>query len=335
MNRKITIGISILFSSVTIYAAHPDAAIEPLGEEVLASSSTSSWSFGIEGLFMLPTNANFQYASISDQGVPTRNHDNKSVTPQHDFGGEFDATYHFAGNSRDVKVALTHIDMDSSDKEQLINGRISDPFGLTNIFTDEAKADTDNSVDAIDVVAGQMFNVGERVVMHVFGGIRYADLENNNLAQYFNSQANNARQGSGRINTEFDGIGPRAGTDVAVQVGSGISIVSTVGVSLLKGTVDTKITVAPPAALVGNDPVITDNNGGHNLIPEMDAKLGINYHHNINTRNAFDIQLGYQVVNYFDVIDKDYIDAITPNSINNTNDLGYRGPYFRAQLNIV
>lgn len=340
MYRKISVTIGSLLLATTAFASHPDdSVIAPAGINVVAPPSVSSWTLGLEALYMAPSNADFQYAQIQS-GTDVQTYDNKSVSPSSSLGGEFDATYHFAGSSRDVEVALTHVVMDDSSDVSTTTETMNNPFGITGTKVhpeDYADGDVDNNIDAVDVVFGQTFTVGQTVSLRPFAGIRYADLENNDYAQYQNRDPSTGESnllGSGRIDSGFEGGGPRAGLDAKFQAGSGISFVGDVGVSLLIGEISTKITkTVNTSNSATNTPYDQDSNTS--LVPEADAELGINYHHAIDMQNAFDIQLGYQAVNYFDAIDNNWIDATTPNTVNNDSDIGYHGPYLRFQLDLV
>lgn len=341
MYKKASFVMGTLFFSSAILAGHPgDNVIAPIGVNLIAPSSQSFWTIGVEALYAEPSNANFQYAAVQTAGAPSSTYDNKTVSPDYSLGGEFDVTYHFADSSRDVEVAVTHLEMDDSDDVSTQSGSqsLQEPFGVTGGILSNpnyAEGSVDNDIDAVDIVFGQTFNIGQAVTMRPFGGVRYADLESNDYAQYKNNTATaSTLLGSGRINTGLTGIGPRAGVDAIFNVSSRISFVGQVGMSLLIGDLDTKITTTNNS---GATPINTvyDQDESRSIAPEIDAKLGISYHQAIDQNNAFDIQLGYQAVNYFNVVNNDVIDALTPNTVNNTGDLGYQGPYLRFQLELV
>jgi len=338
MYKKIPAIICASLLTTIALAGHPnDSLVVPTGVNVFAPSTNDFWTIGIELLYMQPSNVDFQYASERSTGTAPRVYENKSVSPGYNFGGEFDATYHFAGNSRDIEVALTHIDVNNSSDVSVQSGRIVEPFGVTSApnYANYAEGQIDNNTDAVDVVLGQTFYVGHAVILRPFAGIRYADLESNDYARYKDDSTNQARLlGSGRINASFDGVGPRAGVDATYRAGSNVSFVASAAVSLLVGDIDTKITTTNNLTTLPTNTVYKLDEGT-SLVPEIDARLGINYHHAIDSDNAFDIQVGYQAFNYFDVIDRDFIDASTPNAINNTSDLAYQGAYLRFQLELA
>lgn len=341
MYKNTSIIMGTLLCSTTLFAGHPgDNVIAPTGVSLIAPSSQSFWTIGVEALYAQPSNANFQYAAVQTAGTTISTYDNKTVSPDYSLGGEFDVTYHFADSSRDVEVAVTHIEMDDSDDVSTQSGsqNLQEPFGVTGGILSNpnyAEGSVDNDIDAVDVVFGQTFHIGQAVTMRPFGGVRYADLESNDYAQYKNNTPTaSTLLGSGRINTGLTGIGPRAGVDATFNASTRISFVGRVGMSLLIGNIDTKITTTSNS---GASPINTiyDQDDSFSIAPEVDAKLGISYHQAIDQNNAFDIELGYQAVNYFNVIDNDFIDASTPNTINNTSNLGYQGPYLRLQLELV
>ena len=284
---------------------------------------------------MEPTNSDFQYAQIDDGSSPTNTHTNKSTNPSHDWGGTIDVDYMFPGNSRDVKLSYTHLHMDDNSGSASTVGTsntINSPFGYTG--ADGARASSDNDLDAVDLVFGQWIRIGERVDLHPFGGLRYASIDMNDKATYSVS-TDETNYGTGKVKSDFSGIGPRAGLDATVHVGSGVSFVGTVGASLLVGSTDSKVSNGAYVANELTDGATYKNDEGTHVIPELDARLGVNYTYNFDPATALGVELGYQAVNYFDVADKDYIDATAPNTINNSEDFGYHGPYLRVQVSMA
>ncbi len=71
------------------------------------------------------------------------------------------------------------------------------------------------------------------------------------------------------------------------------------------------------------------------VVPELDAKLGLDYMHAFNPNTSMNIQVGYQVVNYFNAENNDFADSALANSVNNSSDFNYNGPYLRLQLNVA
>jgi len=337
MFKKISIVlVSIGMSSAVFAGSYKDQVVAPVGVNLIAPDSVGVWSMGLEALYMAPTNADFQYASVSNNATPTTSFNNKSLDPEHDWGGTIDVAYLFPGQSRDVKLSYTRLHLDDSHSTIISAPNVlSNPFNIGANDADDAVADSDYDYDAVDLVFGQWVRVGERVDLHPFGGLRWANIDMDDTGRYSGGTGDAITEGRGKVKSEFEGIGPRAGLDTAVHVGAGISIVGTVGASLLIGDINSKITTTNffnETAINGN---VYKNDENAHVIPELDARLGVNYTYHFNPGTALGVELGYQAVNYFDVADKDFIDATTPNTINNSEDFGYHGPYLRAQLSVA
>jgi len=221
--------------------------------------------------------------------------------------------------------------------------------------------------NAVDLVFGQLLKLGDHLDLHPSGGLRWGEVKSN-----FNIRGNVVNDAVGvdvpvlgntssilevfheQITSDFNGIGPRAGIDTAVHFNSGFSIVGNVAGSLLVGRINSKF--------ISNDAVYTTiiagatttttadpfpNNGKNNhdntrVVPELDARLGLNYRHNFSPSTTMNIQLGYQVVNYFHVTEADFISSglgyyggSFVNTTSNREDWGYQGPYLRVQLNLA
>lgn len=336
MLKKIALALSAVGFSSLALAGHPgDAVVAPAGVNLIAPDSVGVWSVGLEALYMEPSNSEFQYAQISNGASPVTSLTNKTVDNEHDWGGTIDIAYMFPGNSRDVKLSYTHLDMDDSSNASTVGttSTIENPFTGSTSYN-AAKGSSDYDYNAVDLVFGQWIKIGERVDLHPFGGLRYAGLDQTDKG-YYTVSTDAGSYADGKITSDWDGIGPRGGIDGVVHVGSGVSIVGTIAGSLLVGSTDSKFysNVYTSSALSDGDYI--KNSDDTHVIPELDARLGINYTYSFNPETALGVELGYQTVNYFNVSDKDFIDASTPNTINNSEDFGYHGPYLRLQLSMA
>lgn len=334
MLKRITIALGLVgCSAVAIAGAPGNTMAQPLpsGVVLVAPDSIGAWSFGIEALYVQPSAGNFQYAQVVDGSQ--RN--NESVKPDYGWGGEADITYHFAGSSRDISLGYTHLDTDNSDTTQ-IGGLATFNQGLAFVSSDpdQAKGTMKDDYNAADLTLGQQLLVGSRLVFHPFLGVRFADISTDNKATYSNS-AISADTGTARVDSDFEGAGPRAGIDIRVLSHCGLSLVGTMGGSLLIGSEDSHASFAS-SSLLGFGSVEKKNDDTVNLVPELDARIGLDYTpHKLFPAGSMGFQLGYEVVHYFNASDVDNLDTLLVNSVNNQSDFSYQGPYFRLQLNIA
>ncbi len=327
--------------SASAFAGAPGNQVAmPTGVNLIAPDSVGVWSFGIEALYAKPSNNQFQYGQlVTDPTSDFPSVKNKSVSSDHDWGGTVDMTYMFPGSSRDVKLSYSHIDFNNSSNtvvgaNQLFALPIGDLDDLAGAG-DTAKGSQDTDVDAVDLVFGQWIRIGQRVDLHPFGGLRYAAIDTDDKGTYTdisNTAANNFQ--TAQFKSDFDGIGPRAGVDTAVHLGYGFSIVGTMAGSLLIGSTDSKYTTYNPNLTTASTNVYKSGSST-TIVPELDARIGVDYMYAFTPETSMNVQLGWQVVNYFDVTNTDAVDIAVPNTVNNSEDFGYQGPYLRLQVNLA
>jgi len=341
MNKQLSIALLALgLSSVAFAGNYKDQVVAPVGVNLVAPDTVGIWSFGAEILLMQPANSHFQYGQIRTvdnvNGVVYRK--NNAVDSSFTLGGTVDVAYLFPDNARDVKISFTNLEMNDSSHQTIIgqgNNQIYiTPFNnMDNLIGNGAAIKGKETQDyaSADMVFGQWIRIGQRVDLHPFSGLRYADIDISDQGTYLDTAT--AITQTSKLSTEFEGIGPRAGIDTSVHLGWGISLVGTVGGALLVGDIDSKAASTNPN---GNPVTQNYNNSGHtHVIPELDARIGFNYMYNYTDTSSMSFELGFQDVNYFDVVDTDYLDTRLPNTISNSNDFAYRGWYARFQFNVA
>lgn len=331
ITKPITLALAMIGISAAAFAGAPgNNMVAPTGTPVIAPDSLGTWSFGLEALYM-QSNTNFQYANVtSTPAVGSAVIDNESVTNEWNWGVEADISYMFPGSSRDVSASYTHLNQDGNDSVSA-PGAVGGVYG-TFLSADSAKGTTDQSLNAATLTFGQLLTVGDRVSLHPFGGLAYADIDTTNKANYFTNIAGVSTSTDFYKGTsDFQGIGPRAGMDAAVHLGSGFSIVGTMAGDLLVGSMDSDFYYNNFTSLTSH----YKNDSYTQVVPELDAKLGLDYMYAFNPNTSMNVQLGYQVVNYFNAESQDAVDSVVVNSTNNTNDFDYNGPYLRLQLNVA
>ncbi|MBY0544128.1 MAG: hypothetical protein K2Q14_01095 [Gammaproteobacteria bacterium] len=337
MLKKIVTSLGLIGISTLALAGSPgNSVVLPTGTPLLAWGSTSFWSLGIEGLYVQSTAPQYQYAEINTNTDPNKISE-QTVDSNYHAGVELDATYHFAGNDRDATVSYMHVDMeDSSDSTIVGTETFNEPYGLLPArrdFVNEIKGETDQLYNAADFVFGQHLRVGQKLDIHPFGGIRYADLNDRDNSTYYNNptESDTHTQATAQVSSHYEGLGPRVGVDMQFLLGQAFSIVGTIGGSLEVGYDNASLVTQSGSDL----PITTDLDKNWYVVPELDAKLGLDYQHCFNPTTSLDFQAGYQVVNYFDAIETDTYDITTINSTVNQQNFGFQGPYLRLQLNLA
>jgi len=394
MKTKISLvllGLGLVCAS----AAYAGTIAEPISNDinVTAPDQAGSWSFGATAVLLQPTNKPFTYAdqiTAQANGVGNGNGPagasivaddrHHSVDEGYDWWFGADITYNFPGNGRDITLAyeglhgtdtdsvstVTNVD-NNGNNGGTINGLISDFTGLPY---NDAEGKTRTAYDAGDLLVGQKLDVGSRVRLHPFMGIRYAHLDMKDTGSYFlpntnvfngnnNNTPNNLLEASS-LENRFDGVGPRLGSDAQLNLGNGFSLRGRLGLSAIIGsqrvTNEAEVLVQPisggaPGVIDGENHTSSDTR----VIPEIDGRLGLNYTTHFNSSNmALGFELGWQATNYFNVIADQYPvtlglagafgnnnnnggvpTAIGNDHYNNNVNFGIQGPYARVQLDVA
>ena len=367
MMKKITVVLMAVLGSAAALAGHADDMALPAasGVNLMAPHQEGSWSFGVQANYFEPNN-DFNYALASQTGTNTANvttNETKTyaVNSDYDWGWGADITYHFPGEGRDVTLAFTQLNTsnhDSIDTDDNGWGNIvsSGLFSRSsrigplsgNFDTAEGKVSTD--YDAVDLTFGQMITAGSRITLHPFGGLRYALIDYDAKATYTGpisietpppamaDPRTNENNFSYSLESDFQGVGPRFGSDAAVNLGAGFSLHGTLGVSLLVGSmdVDTKSTSLRYSGTTVTNETDTHHDVDTNtrVVPEADAKLSAMYHMDCNNGYGLGFEAGWQVTNYFDAIQNNTVSSTVDTSTEYTN-FFMQGPYARIQLDVA
>ncbi len=319
----------------------------PVEVNVTVPQQQGGWAFGVEAYWQSFENSDFQYANVLDNPANSNSFASKikSVDPDHDWGGHVDVSYLFAGNASDITLGYTRLHTDDSNKVNTSNGNqlnggqpqiiVPGPQGPNQTNWDNARGKQDNELDVVDLTAGRQIQVGSRVRLHPFAGLRYADIEQDNRAHYNRLNADDGFDTlDGKNDSEFEGIGPRFGMDANFELGMGFSLTGRMAGSLLVGNFEDK---GSSTQVTGGNALLTTAStkvdDTMRVVPELDARLGVRYDHDFNPDVAMGAELGYEVENYFDAVGNSgfgYVDTVNHNS-----DLGRRGPYLRVDLKVA
>jgi len=353
MLKKVTLGlIAALGVSASALAAGPGADVPipaaPASINVTSPVQHGSWEIGLEAGYYQPANENFQYAQQFVGGDEWKDYD---VRPTHQWAGHADVTFRTPGPGGFVQLGATHFSANDSDHESVIsNGILNSPFNQLSSFSsklslgtdyESAKGSVEDKYTDVDLVFGRTFDVGALTRFNMYGGLRYASIDNDTKGTYKNS---NGSVLTGvdvvRLDSDFSGVGLRGGISTEVNLAYGFSFVGNFAGSLLAGNGEQKLTGASvvygsSGTISATDSVEIRDSDDTRVIPELDARVGLHYNYGFNPTTSVGLEIGYQIENYFSVVDKDLVDAALPNTIHNNNDFGFQGPYFRAQVNIA
>lgn len=340
-------------ASATAYAGTIDTAPMPVSNDinVTAPDQSGMWSFGATAVLMQSMGwSSTDYAnSLSSNASLTNPNavgsiDQNTVDQNYNWWFGADISYAFPGNGRDVMLAYEG--MHSTDENSTTDNFLAspfrystNPFGSYNVdggtFTG-ASGKIETNYDAGDLLFGQKLDVGSRIRLHPFAGIRYAHINIKGTGNYAGSFTTIGPTTfditeEGQLDSTFNGIGPRFGSDAQVNLGQGFSVRGRLGLSALIGTrnadnsfVDSYYNAA--GTLIGTDAQSADTASQTVVVPEIDGRLGLNYTYDFNSNMALGVEAGWQAENYFNA-------TIDVNG--NASDFMLQGPYARLQLDVA
>jgi len=305
-----------LFISVNAFAA----VAVPANQLVTIPIQDAGWHVGAEALYLKLSNSDLDYA-VSRRTVGTTIYNNPvTVRPKYKWGFGIDAGFHFQGTGNDLSAHWEHLRTNdyNSVTGSTVYARLL-PAWLAGNYT-SADARVKYKYDAVDALLGQLVDVGHRLHTHLAVGIRYADLDSSIRANYYNTYDDWVL-----LKSSFKGIGPRFALNGTYDLYRGFNFDAGVGTSLLIGSM--KANGLSYRDLTSDYYSYTKGSIRH-IVPELDAKLGLNYNH-LFSKGKLTIMAGWKVINYFDA--QDYL-LLTGSDdpgvlVNSMSNICFNGPY--------
>lgn len=287
MLKKTTLAILGLVASSFASAGSMGPVCAP--GNVTVPCETKQWSFGLQALYldMFEGNARaYRYNGTSALS---------SVDENWDWGFLASGAYQF-NTGNDATLSWMHIN--GSMDQAFPNGGPLLPIGIAEPAYSLVKK---NTFDQVNAVLGQHVDVGLVKKMRFYGGLQYANIQ---------SQANNfypalsvptvptATSGNLMDNSDFKGVGAVIGLDYSYDLTSQISLTANGSSFLLYGTSrNSTAAVLNPIHLVPIHLYASKKM----VVPGFEAKLGANYAYPV-AQGALNLQAGYQVTDYFNVL---------------------------------
>lgn len=359
-NLAFFLGSASLIGCIGAYAAVPTGAA-PF--QVMIPNLPSGLEITLEGLLLQPTNSDLGY--VPDAFLTSINPNTISmpaVDPGYNFGFRVGLGYVFPNSGNDVQLNWTHFYSNTNDTTT--NNLESQPIVTFVPAINESTTVTSNTnftYDAIDLDVGQYLSIGTRLSARFFTGLRFAQLQND---EDFNGTGTVLPPGVvsssnvpdittvSSMTSKFTGFGPRLGVETHYRVAHHFGVISQIAAALLVGRVESSSTFNPTFALFNNafpsslDVTVNAPNTTR-IVPAFDAKLGVDYSIPFrNNTSRFSVELGYQVTQYIDALDKVHIttagqvvtaanNSIALNSYNTTtSSVGFNGPYLSIHFKI-
>lgn len=180
---------------------------------------------------------------------------------------------------------------------------------------DTAAGATNLNYNVLDVEVGRPFVDNDTFRLRLFGGGRFAWIDQG-LNVYYNGQTATASQVSSPVN--FNGAGVRVGGEGQWLIGGGVGLYGRAAGSLLAGDFRTRLTETNGAGAL----VITDVTDRYRkVVPVAELGVGLGWQfRNVRAR------VGYEITNWFGMVDSpDFVHDFTNKFSRRVSDLSLDG----------
>ena len=204
--------------------------------------------------------------------------------------------HRFGGSGWEAYLGYTYYHTSAIDKLVAPAGQVIFPTltkpGLTNT-ANYASSSAGLTYNSYDLLLGKRFAVDEHLALRLFGGLRFATLQQNFNAFY---EGIDARSAAVTANSKFQGVGPIFGGEAVWAGWRGFHLFAKASGGLLTGMSD--------------NPLIESNNTGNTLyantandirkvVPVASVGVGAGWQY-----RTVSLRVGYEITNYFGVIDQ-------------------------------
>ena len=329
INFKKTALAVLALSSSTAFAGSMGPVC--MAGSVTVPCANNGWDVGVQALYLKPSyNGSLSWGGANVNTIITINSGVESEVTSNNpvennsawkWGFKLEASYHFrTGNDLNLNwyhliPKTTTIHSTSSATAIRIN-----PAAPTVFAEAIQTTSTRPSWDAVNLEFGQQVDFGVRKKIRFHGGAEYAHIKT-----IFSAGANGTAIDSGvsvvpqvisaAITSTYNGFGPRIGADMSYDLPKGFTMYAKGATSILVGS----SSISSSSSDNEDNSVITSQNGKKTaIVPELEAKLGLNYSYAM-AQGHLTLDGGYMWVNYFNT----QIDE----SINSDSNFAVQGPF--------
>lgn len=276
------------------------------------------WDLGVQALYfkqVFDGSKAYQHDTLPFNGY-------RETNDEWNWGYRLEGSYHF-NTGNDATATWIHY-RNESERDGFV-GRV--PIAGALFLTSPYRAEDSTYFDQVNMVLGQHADFGLVKKMRFYGGLQYANINDNARGYFVNSPVQLVQSGITSVyqyeKSDFKGVGPVVGIDYSYNVTNEFSVTANGAGSILYGTSRFDY------GYVGNPvgAVLVDYYGSKKaVVAGLEAKLGVNYAYAM-PQGVLNLQGGYQVINYFNALQTVGAGGYLAPKIA-SSDYGLYGPYF-------
>jgi hypothetical protein len=311
--------LSIILAPLTLHAAKSaTTSNRNVNVTIPNVRSNSGFEFNIGPVWLKPGASNLNYV-IYNKELPVQSPgwSEHELLPSFTTGLDLGFRYIFPnGGGNDIKLDWTHLSTSNSAATSAPDASFflgpDYEIGPNGLYIRNATGNVKFKYDVVNGDVGQFAGFGQHMQMRFFGGLSGGFLREQVTANYSGNLTTGTYPGPFTMNqvvtSNFTGVGPRFGIEADYNTYYGFGFLGEFAASALMGTMYSKTNYAGTSQQLItqynqalNNQIIEDQKV-YQVIPGVDAKLGVNYKHVFNNKTLLKITAGYQAAVYINAI---------------------------------
>ena len=287
LNVKKTAIAVLAFSSCSVFAGTMGPVCAP--GNVTVPCATTAWDFAAQALYLKPSLPGASYMGSTANSPYSNTFVNNGF--DWDWGFKLEGSYHFS-TGNDLTLNWYHFDNTTNSSASNVT---THPFNAVFVT---ANGSSNPKWDAVNLEFGQASHFGEWKNIRFHGGVQYVHIEHDLTlnAQFVNPALAYSALVNASADMKFNGFGPRVGVDYLYNWGNGIGMYANGAGTLLVGTQSFN-----DSRTWGTHTSETVNGSVVNVVPELEAKLGLTYTYAM-AQGDLSLDLGWMWVCYMNAM---------------------------------
>lgn len=292
------------------------------------------WFAVAEFRYLEPVGTSLDYGVVlTDNATGDQDADQRSL--DYGFAPGLRAGLGMQGNNWDIGVYFAGLWAEGDDSvsvdgaTQEIVPTLGDPFFSDTITGTSATVHGELNYYVVDLEGGYAFAPASGFGLRIFGGLRYANLDQEITATFLDLPDNLT------VNHQNDtwGVGPRFGFNGSAQIGKrNLHVIGNFAGSLLFGNIETTRVETGFDSGTGLPVSSTGTSDESRIIPMVEAEIGLAYSKKVGKTRHFNLAVGYRVESWIDAVDQAEGADGGGGTAEGSSTMSFHGPFLRAGL---